>query len=89
MALAEGDEIRSGDLPAAVLGVPPPAASVISGNFKDAKEQVVGAFERQFFTAALEHHRGNVTRAAEEMGMYRQHLQVKLGKLGIDPGDYR
>jgi len=26
---------------------------------------------------------------ADEMGMYRQHLQLKLGEYGVDPERYR
>ncbi len=29
-------------------------------------------------------HHGNISKAAEEMGMYRQHLQGKLADYGID-----
>ncbi len=89
VALADGDEIGIEDLPAAIRCGSQLVKTATSGNFKDAKQQVVVAFERQFFTTALERHHGNVTRAAEEVGMYRQHLQVKLGKLGIDPADFR
>ena len=51
-----------------------------------ALERLLGGrgHERDFLTRALERHRGNVTRAAEEIGMYRQQLQSKAAKLGID-----
>ncbi len=79
------------DLPAAVRGVtaPPGSPAAVSNNFKQAKEQMILAFERDFITRALERHRGNVTRAAEEIGMYRQQLQTKVGKLGIDLESFR
>jgi DNA-binding NtrC family response regulator len=38
---------------------------------------------------ALERHRGNVSKAAEELGMYRLHLQLRLAEYGIDPASYR
>ena len=45
--------------------------------------------ERRFLTDALARHHGNVSRAAEEMGMYRQHLQLKLVEHKIDPATFR
>ena len=90
VALAGGDEIGISDLPAVVRAVTAPlAAPVASGNFKQAKELMIEAFERDFITRALERHFGNVTRAAEEIGMYRQQLQTKVAKLGIDLGSFR
>jgi len=44
---------------------------------------VVEAFERDFLLDALRRHGGNITKAAEEIGMYRQNLQQKLRELGI------
>ena len=49
----------------------------------DAKERVVEAFERDFLLDALRRHGGNVTKAAEEVGMYRQNFQQKMRELGI------
>jgi DNA-binding NtrC family response regulator len=90
VALASGGEIRVDDLPGAVrggdVGEPdhhPP------GTFKDAKQQVIEQFERRFITEALAKHQGNVSRAAEDMGMYRQHLQLKLAEYGIDADSFR
>jgi len=31
----------------------------------------------------LQHHQGNITRAAEEIGMHRQQLQQKIRELGL------
>jgi transcriptional regulator with GAF, ATPase, and Fis domain len=90
VALASGGEIRVDDLPGAVRGGDvgesdhhPP------GTFKDAKQQVIEQFERRFITEALAKHQGNVSRAAEDMGMYRQHLQLKLAEYGIDADSFR
>ena len=87
VALASGEEIGVSDLPASVRGGGAPGGDAAAGgpaSFKDAKEQVIERFEREFLSRALERHRGNVTRAAEEIGMYRQQLQSKVAKLGID-----
>jgi DNA-binding NtrC family response regulator len=53
------------------------------GTFKEAKQQVVEAFERDFFNRALRRHQGNITRTAEEMGLHRQQLQQKIRELGL------
>ena len=83
VALAGESEIGLGDLPTSVRASPA-KESGLPRDFKEAKQQAVETFERDFVTRALERHHGNVTRAAEEMGMYRQHLQQKVAKLGID-----
>jgi DNA-binding NtrC family response regulator len=63
---------------------PPPR-----GTLRDAKQQLIERFERRFITEALAWHQGNVSKAAEDMGMYRQHLQVKLTEYGIDAEAFR
>jgi DNA-binding NtrC family response regulator len=60
-----------------------------SSSFRDAKQEVVARFEREFLTAALARHRGNVSKAADDVGMYRQQLQAKLAELGIDAHAFR
>src|SRR5262249_3950258 len=100
--LAAGDEIQLDDLPAelrvhgAAGSVPapadqstPPAGPDPAGGFKESKQRVIEQFERRFIAEALSRHRGNISKAAEEMGMYRQHLQVKLAEYGIDAGAFK
>jgi two-component system nitrogen regulation response regulator NtrX len=41
------------------------------------------AVERDVIRAALERHRGNVTRAAEELGLARTHLHKRISALGL------
>jgi DNA-binding NtrC family response regulator len=53
------------------------------GSFRQAKERAVVRFEREFLLQALRRHDGNITKAAEEIGMYRQNLQQKMRELGI------
>jgi DNA-binding NtrC family response regulator len=67
---------------------PRPAASAIdpaagAGSFREAKAAAVESFERAFLLAALRRHDGNISKAAEEIGMYRQNLQQKMRELGI------
>ena len=72
----------------------PPAAldhegdetSVAASNgmtFREAKEKFVGDWERAFFVRALRATGGNISRAAERTGMYRQSFQQKMKELGI------
>jgi DNA-binding NtrC family response regulator len=91
LLLARGDEITSNDLFGDVE--PSPAegadadATVAGGSFREAKERVVQAFERDFVLAALRRHGGNITKAAEDVGMYRQNFQQKMRELGITAED--
>jgi DNA-binding NtrC family response regulator len=48
---------------------------------------MVTAFERDFLLGALRRHGGNITKAAEEVGMYRQNFQQKMRELGIRVDD--
>jgi two-component system, NtrC family, response regulator AtoC len=92
VALASGPEIQIGDLPAAVRpahDASPAPTHDAPGSFKEAKQRVIESFERQFIIEALARHHGNISKAAEDMGMYRQHLQLKLAEYGIDPAVYR
>jgi DNA-binding NtrC family response regulator len=93
LALASGADIQLADLPAHVRPGGAEAAAATEpgppGSFKEAKQRVVERFERQFIEQALTRHHGNISKAAEEMGMYRQHLQLKLAEYAIDPALYR
>jgi DNA-binding NtrC family response regulator len=89
--MAEGEELRSEDLP----------DEIIPGihRAKDKEEQASGdglsvpftadfredrrEFERRYISRCLEHTQGNVTKAAEILGMHRQSLQHKLRQLGL------
>jgi two-component system, NtrC family, response regulator AtoC len=52
-------------------------------SFRDAKARLVESFERGFLVEALRRHAGNISKAAEEVGMYRQNFQQKMRELGI------
>jgi DNA-binding NtrC family response regulator len=92
LLLAPGAEIGPGDLFQGVraAGAPPApataaaAASAPGTSFRDAKAAVVESFERDFLVAALRRHGGNISKTAEEIGMYRQNLQQKMRELGIN-----
>ncbi len=89
--LAEGDELEGHDLPGEItaglqrelgeststdengLKVP------FTADFREDRRE----FERRYISRCLEHTQGNVTRAAEILGMHRQSLQHKLRQLGL------
>ena len=98
LLLAPGPEIVPADLfgTATIDEAPPPDDTPPptdggSGlrSFKDAKTAVVEAFERDFLLKALQRHGGNISKAAEEVGMYRQNFQQKMRELGISVGEAR
>jgi two-component system, NtrC family, nitrogen regulation response regulator GlnG len=64
------------------------AAEVDSGlSFREAKDKFVAGWEREYFTRALRSTGGNISRAAEKVGMYRQSFQQKMRELGISAAD--
>jgi two-component system nitrogen regulation response regulator NtrX len=76
MILSPGDEITAEDLPfAEAADALPPDAPL-----KDARDD----FERRYILAALRRHRGNVTRAADALGLERSNLYRKLKGYGIE-----
>ncbi len=89
--LAEGDEITARDLPEEIKGggstikeAPgadePAALSVpFTSDFREDRRE----FERRYIARCLEESGGNVTRAANILGMHRQSLQHKLRELGL------
>ena len=91
LLLSPGAEITPADLfgqAAPVDGAAPAATASPNGlPFREAKERVVEAFERDFLLQALRRHGGNITKAAEDVGMYRQNFQQKMRELGITADD--
>ena len=88
--MADGPELPSEHLPQEALAAPTdPTAPPADLTFQEAKRAAVRTFERGFLSAALEEHRGNVSRTAAAVGMKRQALQQKLSDLGLDPAVYR
>jgi DNA-binding NtrC family response regulator len=88
LLLAAGPEITAADLVGRAESGSADAALLDGGgasprSFREAKDQMVEAFERQFISDALRRHAGNITKAAEEVGMYRQNFQQKMRELGI------
>jgi DNA-binding NtrC family response regulator len=76
--LANGDAIELGDLEIAPTQAPSPHETLTEG-----KKRVAEDYERRAITAALREHGGNVTHAAEALGMARQSLQQRIKELGL------
>jgi two-component system response regulator AtoC len=86
--LAPGPEITEADLfglalPAAANVAAVSSSTVTPLSFREAKDRLVENFEREFLQQALRRHGGNITKAAEEVGMYRQSFQQKMRELRI------
>jgi DNA-binding NtrC family response regulator len=75
-----GAAANGGDASSAPASI---AATSMPASFREAKDRIVADFERSFLVQALRRHGGNITKAAEEVGMYRQNFQQKMRELGI------
>ena len=51
-------------------------------------EQASKEFERQFLIASIRQRDSNLSRAAQSLGVHRNTLRYKLGRLGITARDY-
>jgi DNA-binding NtrC family response regulator len=54
--------------------------------FKDAKDEIIDAFERQYLTLLLSHSKNNISLAARTAGVDRRHFYRLLKKHGLDGG---
>ncbi len=96
--LSSGAEINAADLFGAGAAQPPHAEPATNGSppasesaaadppglkFREAKDKFVSDWEREYFIRALRATGGNISRAAERAGMYRQSFQQKMRELGI------
>ena len=88
--MAEGSELTAADLPEEITpsiqksqttSEDDPNGLVVpfTAEFREDRKE----FERRYISRCLEHTHGNVTRAAEILGMHRQSLQHKLRQLGL------
>ncbi|HMT07061.1 MAG TPA: sigma-54 dependent transcriptional regulator [Pyrinomonadaceae bacterium] len=77
--LASDAVVDADDLPLAESIVEPAAGTFRFQNFKDATD----AYQREFIQHKLAQHDGNVSKAAEEMGVDRSHLYRRMRNLGI------
>lgn len=75
--------VASAPSPDASPSVDLSALAVADLEFRDAKERVVDAFEREYVRRLLEKHRHNVSKAADEGGLSRNHLTALAKKHGL------
>jgi two-component system response regulator GlrR len=54
--------------------------------YREFKEKVIGASEKEYFKSVLESSEGNMTKAARVAGMDRKNFYEKLRQAGIDRG---
>jgi DNA-binding NtrC family response regulator len=59
-------------------------ADVLELPFKEAKAALVETFERDYLTALLARHRGNISRAASEAGIDRNYIHRLVKKYGLE-----
>jgi DNA-binding NtrC family response regulator len=89
--LADGATVHANDLPEEITGKPKAAEAPVNtfeGDilpipYLDDYREARKAFERAYIERCLLETGGNVTRAAEKVGMHRQSLQQKLKDLGL------
>ncbi|MCM2322190.1 MAG: sigma-54 dependent transcriptional regulator [Oligoflexia bacterium] len=89
--MAEGPVLQFGDLPEEVSGgAPAPSSLPVEGGageeattLKEIVKRQTQSIERDLIEKALEETGGNVTRAAERLGLSRKGLQLKIKELGI------
>ena len=62
----------------------PSNPDVLELPFKEAKAQLVEAFERDYLVALLARHHGNISRAAAEAGIDRNYIHRLVKKYGLE-----
>jgi DNA-binding NtrC family response regulator len=62
----------------------PSNPDVLDMPFKEAKAQLVEAFERDYLSALLARHHGNISRAAAEAGIDRNYIHRLVKKYGLE-----
>jgi DNA-binding NtrC family response regulator len=86
LTFSEGEEIDVSNLPPRFQGsqaeAPLPFNEHLS--FKEAKEQLLETFEREYITSVLKRCEGNISRAARESGLHRKSIERLVKKFGLD-----
>jgi DNA-binding NtrC family response regulator len=82
--LAESDSLGASDFGQPAESVPAAEAGAAEGSsLKDAARAAAAETERRMIVEALEATAGNVTQAAERLGLSRRGLQIKMKELGL------
>jgi len=58
-------------------------------SFKEAKDRMILMFHEQYIRALLRESKGNISKAAEMVGIQRQYLHRLMKESGIDAADFR
>ena len=86
LTFSESEEVDPTSLPARFQGgdkgAPLPFNEHLS--FKDAKEQLLEAFEREYIGSVLKRCNGNISRAARESGLHRKSIERLVKKYSLD-----
>ncbi len=86
LTFSEGQDIDVVHLPPRLQGQnngsPVPFNEHLS--YKDAKEQVLNAFEREYIASVLRRCEGNISRAARESGLHRKSIERLVKKYSLD-----
>jgi DNA-binding NtrC family response regulator len=86
LAFSDGEEVLPEHLPPRVRGQaregPLPFNEHLT--FKDAKEQLLENFEREYITSVLTRCEGNLSRAARESGLHRKSIERLVKKYQLD-----
>ncbi len=86
LAFSDGEEVLPEHLPPRVRGQqregPLPFNEHLT--FKDAKEQLLENFEREYITSVLARCEGNLSRAARESGLHRKSIERLVKKYQLD-----
>ena len=64
----------------------PGSPAVEGSSLKQASRAAAAETERRMIRAALDATKGNITHAAERLGLSRRGLQLKMKELGVDRG---
>ena len=87
-AVASGDmdPASTGNFERPVVEAPRPPRELVDGNvtFKDAKEQWVSSFERDYIVSLLKRHGGNISHAARDADIDRKYFRKLMKKYDID-----
>ncbi|MFT3692540.1 MAG: sigma-54 dependent transcriptional regulator [Kofleriaceae bacterium] len=89
MVVASGTMVEASEIS---LPQPSPSARAVvdvARPFRDAKQDVIDAFEQAYLTELLRVHRGNLAQAARAAGMDRKNLWALVERHGLDRGKFK
>ncbi len=68
----------------------PVCATAITGSpFREARDKLLEDFTRRYLSEALARNHGNISAAARDSGLERQHFQKLMKKCGLNPDSFR